>query len=147
MKHLKGYQQFIYEKWTWQETGDKDDIKHLSSSIDLIRSTYERIAPKKYDMNNFDKDLDKVLRDNLDKTEEYFAAQDREGSPDYGTMNKISSDWQKAYRKVFKTTKTASDWRGTTSDFHRRMVTFWAIHMEAKAGRSENRGYKVMKRR
>lgn len=146
MKHLKGYNDFLNEKWVWQETGDKDDINYLSGSIDFIRNTYAGVAPKNYDMNNFDKDLDKVLRDNLDKTEEYFAAQDREGSPDYGAMQKISSDWRKAYDKVFKTTKTASNWKGTTDGFHRLMMTFWAIHMEAKAGRSDNRGYKVMKR-
>lgn len=135
--------EIVEEKFKWETTGDKDDKEFLKGLVQRTKAIYGDIKPAKYDLNDFDKDLDKLLKKFVKDSDSYFKAQD---DRDYGTTNKVHGDWMKAAQKVFRHVTTNTAWRGQLNTFTRNLSTIWQVHMEAEAGRTGNRGYKVHKR-
>ena len=143
MKHVNGFDEFIFEKFKWETTGDKDDKEFLESLVKRTKAIYGDIKPAKYDLNDFDKDLDKLLDKFVKGADEYFNAVD---DRNYKVSNDAHADWMKAAQKEFKHVTTNTAWRGQLNAFTRNLSTIWQVHMEAEAGRTNNRGYKVHKR-
>lgn len=143
MKHVKLFEQFLFEKYVWETSGDKDDKEFLTSSVEIAKNTYAAIAPATYNIDDFEEALDSLLSKYTKDPEKWFDAID---SKNYAKSNKIHGDWMNAVKKEFKTTKTNSAWKGHLNDFTRKMSNIYQITLEAKAGRTENRGYKVNKR-
>jgi hypothetical protein len=133
----------LEEKFKWETVGDKDDREFLTSLIKTTKTLYGNIKPDKYNLDDFDEDLDKLLKKFVKGGDSYFKAKD---DNDHGTTNKIHSDWMKAAHKQFKHVTTNTSWRGYLDNFTRNLSTIWQVHMEADAGRTGNRGYKVNKR-
>lgn len=133
----------IEEKFKWETTGDKDDREFLAGLVQRTKLIYGDIKPAKYDLNNFDKDLDKLLKKFVKDSDSYFKAQD---DRNLGKTNKVHGEWMKAAQKVFRHVTTNTAWRGQLNSFTRNLSTIWQVHMEAEAGRTGNRGYKVFKR-
>jgi len=133
----------VEEKFKWETTGDKDDKQFLTGLVQRTKLIYGDIKPAKYDLDDFDKDLDKLLKKFVKGSDSYFKAQD---DKELGKTNKIHSDWMKAAQKQFKHVTTNTAWRGQLNTFTRNLSTIWQVHMEAEAGRTGNRGYKVHKR-
>lgn len=138
MKYIK-----LFEKFKWETTGDKDDKEFLTGLVNRTKSVYGQIKPAKYNLDDFDEDLDKLLKKFVKDSDSYFKAKD---DNDYGTSNKIHGEWMKAAQKQFKHVTTNTAWRGYLNTFTRNLSTIWQVHMEAEAGRTGNRGYKVYKR-
>jgi len=151
MENIKSFDSFtseesidkLEEKFKWETTGDKDDKEFLKGLVQRTKAVYGDIKPAKYDLNDFDKDLDKLLKKFVKGGDSYFKAQD---DRNYGTTNKVHGDWMKAAQKVFRHVTTNTAWRGQLNTFTRNLSLLWQIHMEAEAGRTGNRGYKVHKR-
>jgi len=144
MKHINDFNTFLAEKYTWETTGDKDDIKQLTSMSVKLKNMYSSIAPKKYDMDGFEDDLEKLLSKYTKDVDAYFDSKD---ANDYGTSTKIHKDFMQDSQKMFKTTTTNPGWKGIVNSFRNDLSTIFQITMEAKAGRTSSRGYKVMKKR
>ena len=134
----------IEEKFKWETVGDKDDKEFLKGLVQRTKAIYGDIKPAKYDLDDFDKDLDKLLKKFVKDGDSYFNSKDNQ---DLGKVNKIHGDWMKAAQKEFKHVTTNTGWRGQLNAFTRNLSTLWQVHMEAEAGRTENRGYKVFKRK
>lgn len=143
MKHVNDFKTFLVEKYTWETSGDKDDIKQLTSMSDQLKKMYSSVAPKKYNMDDFEDDLDKLLTKHTKDVEEYFDSKD---ANDYGASRKMHRDFMEASQKMFKTTTTNPAWKGIVNRFTTTLSNIFQITMEAKAGRTSNRGYKVMQR-
>lgn len=135
--------EIVEEKFKWETTGDKDDKEFLKGLVQRTKAIYGDIKPAKYDLNDFDKDLDKLLKKFVKGGDSYFKAKD---DRDYGTTNRVHGDWMKAAQKVFRHVTTNTAWRGQLNTFTRNLSLIWQVHMEAEAGRTGNRGYKVHKR-
>ena len=133
----------LEEKFKWETTGDKDDREFLAGLVQRTKLIYGDIKPAKYDLNDFDKYLDKLLKKFVKDSDSYFKAQD---DREYATTNKVHGDWMKAAQKAFRHVTTNTAWRGQLNSFTRNLSIIWQVHMEAEAGRTGNRGYKVHKR-
>ena len=143
MKHVGDFKTFLVEKYTWEKSGDKDDIKQLTAMSEELKELFSSVAPKKYNMDNFESDLEKVLAKHTKDVKSYFDSKD---AKDYGASSKMHQAFMKDAQKVFKHATTNSSWKGTVNRFTTVLSNIFQITMEAKAGRTSDRGYKVMQR-
>lgn len=142
MKHINDFKTFVSEKYTWETSGDKDDIKQLTSMSDRLKQMFSSVAPKKYNMDNFESDLEKVLAKHTKDVDAYFDSKDS----DRKNSSKMHQDFMKEAQKVFKHATTNPSWKGIVNRFTTQLSNLFQITMEAKAGRTSSRGYKVMQR-
>ena len=137
------------KKNLWEETGDKDDIKFLTGFIPRMKAIYSNISPAKYNLDDFEKDLEKLARKIIEpEMEKYGKAKKPFGSQTSEEQKytaKLHSDWLKAAEKTFKHVKTWSGWKGSLNSLTSKFSTFFSVLMDAAAGDTESRGYKVMK--
>lgn len=143
MKHVNDFKTFLVEKYTWETSGDKDDIKQLTSMSDNLKQMFSSVAPKKYNMDNFESDLEKVLAKHTKDVDAYFDSKD---TKDHKVSSKMHQDFMKDARGVFKHATTNPSWKGIVNRFTTGLSNLFQITMEAKAGRTSSRGYKVMQR-
>ena len=57
----------------WDETGDSQDKKFFKELIERMKEIYSTIAPKRYNLDNFEKDLDKLARGLIEPEMEKYA--------------------------------------------------------------------------
>ena len=139
----------VTEKYQWEKVGDREDKKFFMQTVQWAKDIYSNIAPVKYDMGDFEKDLDKIIKkvivpemDDYAKVPRAFGKQTRE---ERKYTNKVWEDWSVTWKKTFPHTKTYSGWKGQLNNFGDRMRSMFKVLMMAHGGDTSSMGYKVMK--
>ena len=132
----------------WDETGDAQDKKFFNELIARAKEIYSTIAPKKYNLDNFEKDLEKLARGIIEPEMEQYAAANKpfgEQTPEerkYTT--KVYEDWMTAVRQAFRTTTSFSGYKAASNSFIDKARTLFKVLMMAAGGDTSSMGYKVM---
>tara|TARA_R100001594_G_C3989764_1_gene252133 strand:- start:1 stop:816 length:816 start_codon:yes stop_codon:yes gene_type:complete len=140
----------LNEAYIWDKTGDSQDRKYFSGLVDWAKKTYSAIAPKNYNLDNFENDLDKVAKQAIVPEMDNYAAASKPFSKqtpeERKYTKKVWEDWHRAFGRVFRTTTSWSGYKAATKSFHQKLGTFFKVMMMAHAGDTSSMGYKVMKR-
>ena len=134
----------------WDETGDAQDKKFFNELIERMKKIYSTIAPKTYNIDNFEKDLEKAARKVIEpEMEQYAQAKKPFGkqTPEERTYTrKVWVDWLTEVDRVFRTTSTFSGHKGIRNKFISNIGSLFKVLMMAAGGDTSSMGYKVMKR-
>jgi hypothetical protein len=140
----------LHEAYIWDQTGDSQDRKFFNELIERMKETYSNIAPKNYNIDNFETDLEKATKKIIEPEMDIYAAANKpfgkQTPEERKYTRKVWVDWLKEVDRVFRTTTTFSGYKGVRNSFISSIGTFFKVMMMAHGGDTSSMGYKVMKK-
>lgn len=114
----------LSESYIWTRIGDEKDIIHMTKIVDNIKNIYKFIKPENVDIEDFETELDGMLRGNTESD-----------------SLKLIND----FMKLYPISKMNSTWKKHFDALRNSLIHLLEVIKDAQNGNTSRHGYKIHK--